>query len=513
MTRFPLSTLAALAVCAVTVSEAFTPAAMIRKSTTSTSTSATTTTVSTTRLYISSFAGSSTTKSLERENPEENPVAYLKEPEAVEARSNVDGTIVVSGAVNDKDRQSTDQFLFDLLNHEESAFEFSTIKAVVNDVAWAKKRLLSRSARYTGLLDKLTFEGAASEGALPTAAQLEGAKSWVACVDKDHLATLTEIAKVAAQVPTLENVAVLLANANELPAAESATALESIKTAAADGDKFAYTVVVVGNLEETPEGKEYYQYESFGTPEGVLPAGTTFSREESYRMVTELLQLACGKNQALCFAPIYNANVTEARLIRGLRQAGYARPQEIDHMIREGPEAYKEYVKKWKAENPDSAAGYTTDAWWEADIYQQSRRKSAEREATKDQAAKDERTKEVEGVATEWAKREYFRQSMAGTIAEGTTEEEFIKQVWDRAMFEGDIKYRQAKGEVTDPDAELASFQARQERKKQTMLQRAKDELADILEEDGLSTDDLKKKWEEDEETMKDAGKSDQKGY
>ena len=174
---------------------------------------------------------------------------------------------------------------------------------------------------------------------------------------------------------------------------------------------------------------------------------------------------------------------------------------------------YKEFVQKWKTDNPDLAAGYTTDAWWEAEIYQQSRRKSAEREAGKEQALKDERTKEIEAIAKEWAKREYFRQSMAGTIAEGTSEEEFTKQVWDRAMFEGDLKYRQAKGEVTDPDAELATFQARQERKKQTMLQRAKEELADMLEEDGLSTDDLKKKWEEDEEDMKDAGKKDQKGY
>jgi len=266
-------------------------------------------------------------------------VAYLKEPEAVEARSNIDGTIVVSGVVNDRDRQTTDQFLFDLLNHEESAFEFETIKAIVNDVVWAKKRLLSRSARYTGLLDKLTFEATASEGALPTAEQLRGAKSWVACVDNDHLNAMERIGQVAASVPTLENVAVLLSNANGLPADESAAALEGIKKVSNDGEKFVYTIVVVGRLDdETPEGKEYYQYEAFGTEEGVLPADTTFSREESYRMVTELLQLACGKNTALCFAPIYNPNVTEAKLIRGLRQAGYARPQEIDHMVRVGPE-------------------------------------------------------------------------------------------------------------------------------------------------------------------------------
>ena len=291
--------------------------------------------LSNSRLFISSFSKSAGTTSLERENPEENPVAYLKEPQAVEARSNVDGTVVVSGVVNDKARQSTDQFLFDLLNHEESAFEFTSIKAIVDDVAWSKKRLLSRSARYTGLSDKLSFGAAPAAGALPTAEQLQGAKSWVAYVQDNHLEMLTQVAQLAAQVESMENVAVLLANANELDAAASATVLEQLKAAAESGN-FAYTVVVVGKLEETPEGKEYYHYEAFGTPEGVLPADTTFSREESYRMVTELLQLACGKNQALCFAPIYNVNVTEAKLIRGLRQAGYARPQEIDHMIREG---------------------------------------------------------------------------------------------------------------------------------------------------------------------------------
>jgi hypothetical protein len=38
-----------------------------------------------------------------------NVQAYLEEPAAVEARSNVDGTCLVSGCVNDKDR--TDQFI------------------------------------------------------------------------------------------------------------------------------------------------------------------------------------------------------------------------------------------------------------------------------------------------------------------------------------------------------------------------------------------------------------------
>jgi hypothetical protein len=460
-------------------------------------------------LYISSFAKNAPVVT-ENKNPEENAVAYLPEPEAVEARSTLTGTCVVSGVANDVER--TDQFLFDLLNHEESAFEFTTLKAVVKDIAFSKKRLLSRSARYTGLLDKLEFVQAASaEDLLPTVTDLEGATSWVAYVPTNHLEMMNKIASTAQQVSSLKNVAVLLGDANQLDATASQTAWETLHS---DTATYNATVVVVGNLQDNvPEGAEYYQYETFGTAEGALPSDTTFSRPEAYRMITELLQLACGANQALSFAPVYNPNATEAKLILGLRQAGYARPQEIDHMIRKGPAAYLDYIQEWKTKNPDAAKGYTSDAWWEADIYQQSRRRSAEKEANAEKAAVDAKTKEIEAIATEWAKREYFRQSMAGTITEGTTEEDFIQQVWDRAMFEGDLKYRQAKGEVTDPDAELATFQAKQERKKQTMLQRAKDELANLLEEDGLSAEELKKKWEEDEKTMEEAKQQDEKPF
>jgi hypothetical protein len=123
----------------------------------------------------------------------------------------------------------------------------------------------------------------------------------------------------------------------------------------------------------------------------------------------------------------------------------------------------------------------------------------------------DERTKEVEKLAKEWAKREYFRQSMAGTagtMPDGSgspmTEEAYIKSVWDRAIFEGDLKYRQIRGEVNNPEMELADFKKRQERKQQTMLARAKKELADILDEDNLGGDDLKKKWADAEKADKD---------
>jgi hypothetical protein len=274
-------------------------------------------------------------------DPERQIQDYLPEPGPVEARTNIDGTILVSGLVNDRDR--TDQFLFDLLNHEDSAFEFKNITAVCDDAVFSKKRLLSRSARYTGLLDKLHIIQATTPGALPTTEQLVGVQSWLAVLENTDgnnnqvLQQCEEIGRIAAQTPGdhLKNVAILLAGVNELSASACQAAVDAIRK----NENIQYTIVAVGNLDDTRvEGSAAYQYESFGVPEQqVLPAKATFSREEAYRFITELLQLECGINQAFVFAEVYNPNITEAKLIKGLREAGYARPQEIDHMIRSGP--------------------------------------------------------------------------------------------------------------------------------------------------------------------------------
>lgn len=283
----------------------------------------------------------------ERLDPERHIQDYLPEPGPVEARSNIDGTILVSGLVNHKDR--TDQFLFDLINHEDSAFEFKNITAFVDDAVFAKKRLLSRSARYTGLLDKLHFIQAAEPGALPKVEDLNNVKSWLAIVEnKDgnnnqliqQCEAIGQIAMSAAKSASgdvkLENVAIVLAGINEVSTDACKSAVDAVSKL--NDVHIQYTIVAVGNLDDTRvEGSAAYQYEKLNEMQQVLPAKATFSREEMYRMVTELLQLECGVNQALVFAEVYNPNITEAKLIKGLREAGYARPQEIDHMIRNGP--------------------------------------------------------------------------------------------------------------------------------------------------------------------------------
>lgn len=298
-----------------------------------------------TALHISSWGtkGPPAFRQGEKLDPAKRIQDYLPEPGPVEARNTVDGTILVSGAVNTRER--TDQFLFDLLNHQDSAFEFEKITAFVDDAAFAKKRLLSRSARYTGLLDKLQFVQADAPGALPTAEQLQGVKTWLAVLDGSSsssatggggdalLAACHDIAHTAASCTALQNIGLLLTHANELDAAKCQAVVDDV---AATGK--TYTIVSVGQLDDDrPEGATAYHYGTFGDADSVLPQKAVYSRQEAYRMITELLQLECGVNQALTFAEVYNANVTEAKLIKGLREAGYARPQEIDHMIRQGP--------------------------------------------------------------------------------------------------------------------------------------------------------------------------------
>ena len=153
-------------------------------------------------------------------------------------------------------------------------------------------------------------------------------------------------------------------------------------------------------------------------------------------------------------------------------------------------QAYKRAVEDFKTKNPDAAGGFTNDIWWEGEQFQQSRKRSADAVIKKEQAVKDERSLAIEEVAKEWARREFFRQSMSGQVDAEMTEEDFVKSIWDRALFEGDLKYRQMKGEKTDDATELADFKTQQERKQGAMLKRAKQEMMDILQEDNLGSDD-----------------------
>jgi hypothetical protein len=334
--------LAAFAASAVSVAHSFSTAPVFSRHTLTTSSwSSSSSSSSNSALYISSWGKSDTedmATTADNANPLKNIQSYIEEPDGIDPRSKLEGTIMVSGFVNEKER--TDQYVFDLINHEDSAFEFKKIVAFVNDAKFAKKRLLSRSARYTGLLDKLDFSEAASEGALPTVDQLEGINSWLASVESkgDMIEQIKTIAALAKDASSLDNISVMVTNAaGDVTSAEDrAAAVQALKDTGKE-----YTLLVMGKIEDRDEGKIPYKFRAFDSDndeDACLPEDAVFSREEAVRMVTETLQLDAGANKALTFSEVTDSNTTEAKLIKGLREAGYARCQEIDHMLRDGTE-------------------------------------------------------------------------------------------------------------------------------------------------------------------------------
>jgi len=409
-------------------------------------------------------------------DPETKIQSYLKTPEPVAARDNLNGAVLVSGLVKTKER--TDQTIFDLLNLEDSAFQFDKIVAFVDDVKFAKKRLLSRHARYTGLLDKLDFSEAIAAGALPTVEQLEGVKSWVAVVSggeegNDIASTLGQIAGTAKAASSVENVAVLVTDASALDEATAQSSAQSFES-----DSFSFTIIATGSVNEKADGSIPYMISELGTANGTIAADESFSRDEGLRMITTALALESGKNKALTFKECTDVNATETKLIRGLRECGFTRPQEIEHMISKGPKAYADAIEDFRTRVPRRLP---QDEWWAAE---QEKLEAKEREKQKnaDKEMAEKKEKEIEDIAREWAKREYFRKCMAGDMP--YSEEEYIKSVWDRAMFEGDLKYRMLHGQATDERKELAEFKKKQEKKKQVMLERAKAAMADLMDDD-----------------------------
>merc|ERR1712038_529858 len=285
----------------------------------------------------------------------------------------------------------------------------------------------------------------------------------------------------AQEVPSLKNVSILLANAQNiaLGGAEEVTAhLKDMD------DSKAYSLIVVGKITEDPAGSSPYQLKEFGSEEGVLLTNATFSRDESLRMLTDCLALESGAKKALVFSEVHNVNQTESKLIRGLREGGYSRPQELEHMITKGPEEYEKACAEYGTREP---AQTPFDEW----VLEQERIENENKAERSEQAAaeaEEKKKKEIEEIATEWAKREYFRQSMAGEMP--YTEEEYRKSVWERALFEGDLKYRMMRGQETDERKELADFKSQQERKKEVMLERAKASLQELLDDDDIDDDD-----------------------
>lgn len=146
--------------------------------------------------------------------------------------------------------------------------------------------------------------------------------------------------------------------------------------------------------------------------------------------------------------------------------------------LRRNKQAYEKAIEDYKTRTPS----LTPQDEWLAQKQKELDESARERKERIREEYEAKKQKEIEDIAREWAKREYFRKATSGDMP--YTEEEYIKSVWERAMFEGDLKYRMLHGQETDERKELAEFKRKQEKKKAMMLERAKAELDEVLDEE-----------------------------
>lgn len=297
-------------------------------------------------------------------------------------RTDLGSTVLVSGFVDPASPtlgKDSDQAIFDLLNVDTHPDEpdrfglnFDRIVAFVPDAAFAKKRLVSRSARYSGLLNKLAFEQPAittgsSIVSMPTAQQLEGVTSWVARIEgADRMGQIQSIVELVQSSPSIANVAFLLTDASSMDMDAVLNVVQTMKDETGLTKK-SFTVVAVGTTDdEVPEATYPYAVTDLlasdadvdaatssassmdysttipqtthyagaaPTTAGSIPAEATYSREESFRLVATCLGLECARNRALAFTAVDNVNATSYKLVKGLREAGYGWDQEVQFMI------------------------------------------------------------------------------------------------------------------------------------------------------------------------------------
>mmetsp|Transcript_19756 Transcript_19756/g.39499 ORF Transcript_19756/g.39499 Transcript_19756/m.39499 type:complete len:492 (+) Transcript_19756:115-1590(+) len=454
----------------------------------SSTSSSTTTRPTSTQLYQFGTLGFDTANLYSRSEEEQiktrnEVMSYLSEiaqsSPPVVLRKHLGSTVVISG-FNPEEPASQEILAF--LNNEFSPHLSDTFKKIiahVDDVKVGKKRLIGRNARYTGLLDKLDFTQSESAGALPTVVQLEGVSSWVAHVaGGDNLSKLEDIVTVAEGAESVKNVAILVSGAQNVKGEELKKVEEMMKSKATT---FEYTLVVVPEWNDEPEANCAFGIVNVTDVVDDAPFGEdvgSFSREESLRIITEALAIdkAAGKCVVATAAP--DAKSLETYLVQGMREIGFDRLQEVEHMVTRGVKGYNEMLATEKEGVAWEKAPEPTDEELALEAASKEERMVLMRQKRQD----TEKEEELKALATEWAKREFLRKSLKRRIPIG--EEEFIEIVWDRAMFEADLKYRTMMGLAVNESEERAQFKEDQKARKAAAYKKEQDRWNNLSTED-----------------------------
>jgi len=192
--------------------------------------------------------------------------------------------------------------------------DFGKHKGIVahsDDVATTKKSMLTRNARYTGLLEVLSY----TEGEV-----MGGADSWLA-INADEAALPAQIA--SAKSAGVKRVFVLLTEDGPTSCPADVDAMKALL----EGSGMAFTVMRTGALDKSSSGSS-----GGGLRLGELdePVCYAVGEEDVYRFVTEALTLPEAEGRMFSLCP--STGTQEG--LRQMRCAGMTRRDEVAALLK-----------------------------------------------------------------------------------------------------------------------------------------------------------------------------------
>lgn len=487
-------------------------------------------------------------------NPKDNFQQWIQKWE-VDHRRFTTGNLLVSGNrlidqfMGDGKTSYADPELLYMLMEEQYNFKFDKIYICTYDMDDAKKRLLSRKARYTGLLDKLEFIETDFQWDaehpevfnIPTAGQMKeyGITNWIMLQDYDHVWMTQKAFEVAKECDgQLKNVVMTMMDYYHdedvtIPLINSTWDTlggprhrKWLEPELSDPERYQkgdvqFTFLVCGCPTDDPEGGADWVYDDLliSSEEDLRRAkeggydfidGDTLkkmgykgaflaenwdriSQHQMMRFTVDALDLACFSGRAISFKDMWDPISKRVQkpmksVITGMRSAGFTTVESMDHVFDKFIDLqYKWDVRRWKKKGGGRNAKMRKN-WWENPAFKKT---AQEREAEKmgERAIKKEaevqafapmskREKEIETIATEWAKREFYRVSTEGTVGDDMTEEKYIESVWEQAVKEGDAKWRKVQG-YSDEDP--STWDDKMKQKQAVLAKQAESEIAGMM--------------------------------
>lgn len=188
---------------------------------------------------------------------------------------------------------------------------YASITASSTSTAEAKKMLISRKTRYSGLIDVLDFEETAT--GVPT---FEGADSWLALNVADIASLLPQVD--AAKAAGVSRAFILLSSSTpSIPYDELEAKLRA--------SGLSYTVMRTGTLVESVAGDS----EGLVLGEVDLPVCEDVAKEDVFRFMTEALTLPEAADRAFSLCP----TAATVPALKQMRLCGYERRDEVQALL------------------------------------------------------------------------------------------------------------------------------------------------------------------------------------